>query len=951
MRTLVLKWLGATLLAMAAGRVWAGDGVWTQAAGGNWSDAVNWRDGTVADGEGGVASFTGAAPAGSEVVLPADGGTIGTVLGTDRFVLSKTGGGAFSLKSADAFWGLWQLNGGTLSLLAEPASPSVLENVRVVGPTTVSVPAADAYASISNLAGNAELTKSGNGTLSLKNTDGTSVVTLDQGALVLSAQPPPATPVAGAWFHTDATVPSSLIVHERNGTNYVETWGDARWSSDHAYSVYAQNFDTATQPFVRTNFLNGLPVVDFGSFNWPGVAGVGYGGKLTWSETSSTLYEGFLVFSDTGDPNEVQYSCDFLGNLDAMAGHFNRGVGHTLLNPDYADANLLSAVWAVDGQTVTYSHVLTPDFHVVSFASAVPVLASTFAGIGNLYAGGQRLAEVLLYTNALTAAQRRQNTDYLGHKWFARTARSVGTLTVNDNTSMSITGGAVEIGALAIRGTAVKKGESDLIVDALTGESLVVTEGQVVLKGGVASLGKMCISNGAPQVAVSDATGHLAMDWLDANGVLTKTGNGTLTIGSINTNVTGLAVEGGSVEVTNSWKFFKNYRDPWFHVDATVPTSMALNAVNGTNFVSVWGDTRYLDDTSRYTVYSINNNVGYQPFLRQNYLNGLPVVDFGSLWWPDVNEYGYGGWLAWNVACTTVYEGFLVFSDTDDRAGAKQFSDVLGNLSGGAGFFNRGEYGKLLFDAWANPNLVSAPWTVDGVPVASSAALAPGFHVISFASTVPVTAEAFARVGTWVYNGGQRLGEVLIYTNSLTEASRQSIRDYLTAKWMAKGISARPLDTLAVSAGSRLAVPGCPIAADAVSGAGTIAAPGVTVGRTLSAGDAAGDIATLMVEGGLTLSNGVNVKIDYNPPACDRVKVNGTLTLQGGGTFEVDCTAGGLRDQTPVLLEFTSIVGAENLSQWSVTGSVRSRFSAKPVLVGNTLQLAFKSHGLMLLLN
>ena len=949
-------WSGVALAACAAGPALAADGVWTNTAGGDWADGANWLDGVVAEGAGYSAAFTVAVPSEAVVALPAGAGAIGTVQGGALFTLSKTGSGVFSLKSAPDFLGLWQLGGGTLELLAEEAQPAILANVAMSGQTVVAVPTAGASAVISNLTGSAELIKSGDGTLSLEKTDGASVITLDQGALVLSSQIPPSQPVEGAWFRVDATVSSSLVLRPVNGTNFVETWGDARWQSAQpdAFNIYSTNDDPATRPFVRTNYLNGLPVVDFGSFWWPdpNIKEYGYGGKLTWNESSSIVYEGFLVFSDTEDRANAEYSCDFLGNLDAMAGHFNRGVGHTLLNPTYANANLLAdGVWAVDGKAVTCAHVLTPGFHVISFASAVPVVASTFARIGDLYAGGQRLAEVLVYTNVLTAAQRRQNTDYLGYKWFARTAASVETLTVKNNTTLSITDGDVGIGTLAIEGTAVKNGGSDLIVDTLTGEALVVNEGHVVLKSGAALLGALTFTNANPDVAVTEASGSMALDRIEAKGTLTKTGGGAVTIGSLDAEVSSLVVEGGSLIVSNSWTYFKNYRDPWFHVDATVPSSFGLNSINGTNFVSVWGDTRYKDDTSTFTVYSYNWNTSTQPFLRPNYLNGLPVVDFGSFWWPDpaVQEYGYGGWLQWNVACITVYEGFIVFSDTDDRVGARCYSDVLGNLSGGAGYFNRGEYAKLLFDPWANANLLTAPWTIDGLSVLSSATLTPGFHVISFASTVPVTAAAFARIGSdVVYSGGQRLGEVLIYTNTLSEASRQSIREYLTAKWMAGGTGTRPLDRLDVAAGGLVAVPAGRLAVGTLTGAGTVTALGVTAAGTVSAGDADGAVATLTVNGGLALTNGVLVKVDYAPPACDLVKVNGPLTLLGAGTFEVDCDAGGLIGQAPVVMEFTAIEGDEYLSQWTVTGTVRSRYSVKPVLVGNTIQLTFSAHGLIL---
>lgn len=60
----------------AASRLVAADGTWVNTVGGNWADAGNWQDGTVAGGAGATAYFSDAPASHLIVTLPPEGVTL-----------------------------------------------------------------------------------------------------------------------------------------------------------------------------------------------------------------------------------------------------------------------------------------------------------------------------------------------------------------------------------------------------------------------------------------------------------------------------------------------------------------------------------------------------------------------------------------------------------------------------------------------------------------------------------------------------------------------------------------------------------------------------------------------------------------------------------------------------------------------------------------------------------
>ncbi|MBQ6246035.1 MAG: hypothetical protein IJK04_04160, partial [Kiritimatiellae bacterium] len=155
---------------------------------------------------------------------------------------------------------------------------------------------------------------------------------------------------------------------------------------------------------------------------------------------------------------------------------------------------------------------------------------------------------------------------------------------------------------------------------------------------------------------------------------LTKTGPGALEIRYVKSSGASVVVSEGTVRFANPRPddiFAKAY----FHVDASDLSTMAIETVNGTNFVTRWNDVDGRPD--RYaahctTVWSCRTDPeNRKPFLRPGFQNGLPVMDFGSLLTKyNTNELGqalgYGAAMTFDSTTPYIKEGFTVASDTED---------------------------------------------------------------------------------------------------------------------------------------------------------------------------------------------------------------------------------------------------------------------------------------------
>ena len=323
-----------------------------------------------------------------------------------------------------------------------------------------------------------------------------------------------------AYFHVDAADASSLVLEERNGTNFVRRWGDAL-----ANGVYATNyFGTFSYrnnpenrfPYISAETLSGRPVIDFGSILVPSYTnaagqGIGYGGCLQWSaQLTAGAREVFTVVRDTEDVKTVAYvvgSDIYHGQSYVCDPEGMHGFRHCLVKNAYPyisydnsyNSSIKSGTTLVDGTVRGFKNWRpTEGFHVFNLQLAnSSILPEYFAytrakGGDNTKRsfGGTRIAEFLVFPIPLEEGARESIYAALRTKWFgeANAVTAVRNLTVGEGASMAFKWRDLAVsGTLSVGGT--------LAADAVSAANL-----DVPASGGVVA-GSLSVVNGATVTA------------------------------------------------------------------------------------------------------------------------------------------------------------------------------------------------------------------------------------------------------------------------------------------------------------------------------------------------------------------------------------------------------------------------------------------------------------------
>lgn len=269
--------------------------------------------------------------------------------------------------------------------------------------------------------------------------------------------------------------------------------------------------------------------------------------------------------------------------------------------------------------------------------------------------------------------------------------------------------------------------------------------------------------------------------------------------------------------------------DPYLHFDATDNASMATVEADGKTYVTRLNDVR--GEGYPYAVKSVD---AFRPWLATDAATGRQVLDFGGSYcdygWPVDNcaagrrTGGYMGiavpapgktaWLKLNAKCSAIREVFVVFREAhiyncqahflgndnlDDNAFRRGFYDEATSggkyagayLQAGRLFRRRRTVGSGFHD---DTSLVQrGDVRLDGQRVQADLAvsLADRLHVLSAGLPGAAVADRIGDNGLgtcasatryWAV-GGFTLGEMLIYTNSLTSAERRRVNNYLKRKW------------------------------------------------------------------------------------------------------------------------------------------------------------------------
>ncbi|HNX35355.1 MAG TPA: hypothetical protein PKM57_12050 [Kiritimatiellia bacterium] len=450
---------------------------------------------------GGTVSVSGS---GTLVVSQVAAGAKLTFAGNGLFAVSNMAAGAsITLTGAGALSLPPSVSGGKVSLAGigcslTLAAGSRLDEVEVAENAAGSISGAG---SVDRLAGKGALTKSGSGALVIVNAgafDGQ--IAVASGSLVLDpAQAAPAG-VPGVWF--DASVTNSYT-HEtqNNNTTYpldvIGKWADRRLNgftaSIEGYNT-AGNFD---RPYVITNALNGMPVISCGGYNYC----PDFEFRRVAFGTVNT-YHAFLVFgSQRGGGHLLGLTG---GNWD-----FQRGVVSN--NAQVTSASI--PIWKSVGYPVWTNGVavnglttgLNGGYQVLSIA----ITNATGHGVNALgmvnawqNSGGQRYAEVLLYTNAVSDAERKANEAYLAAKW-GLGGFTAPLVTVASNATLEVRG-PYTLAALRGVGTVIKTGAGALSFGG-------TFDGVVQVQGGTVTVPPLP----PPPTAAAVPTNGMLL-WLDA---------------------------------------------------------------------------------------------------------------------------------------------------------------------------------------------------------------------------------------------------------------------------------------------------------------------------------------------------------------------------------------------------------------------------------------------------
>lgn len=720
-----------------------------------WWDAANWDGGVAPTNRGDTARFDAAAIEGAQTITLPKGNefrrfTLGAVFGHANQVVkspARSSNGTtprqMSVADPSGFKGAWDQADAKANWIAEPTDSFVPVFAQVVGTYMPYFTVASNRAEIGEFIGGDGLVKAGEGTLALRGVAPTIRPNVrlqtDAGTLELAfTNEIPTAVVPGAYLHLDAARPDTFSLQTGDdGRTYVSAWRDCDGAG-----IAATKHPSVGLPFLSSvTAVRGFPLVDFGA-NKPSndavdnlaywTEKVGPCGSLKFPRTTK-VREVFVVFEDTQPSNT---SCFVVG--DDKSYHFHRAnsdtSGHRLLDVSFCDPGLKNNLAMVDGVSCSFQCQRDwTQLAVVSVVSTNDLCLSSLCNDRNtIRYGGARIAEVLIYTNNLTQAERDRNHYVLRRKWTPAKFPSddLRELRMADGTTVDVADGlSVTVDQLSVKtaATVTKAGAGSLRVHALSedGFSLQVNGGTVDFT--------------APDVPVTD----------DAPAA-----------------------------------------DPQIWFDASCAESLV--ATNVTDGVSIcrWNDRRS-EQTSIFA--STRNTDVTFPSLVPNAANGLSVLDFGDGWITEWGEWGVASGTAARFDInkhTTAYAGFVVIRPKMPNGYNKNARTCHNPPFFGTKWqsFTRWGGGDVVAE-YADAKVISAHWEFDGVPQearTSPAVSTNAFTVVSFSASTPCDAGDYIANDRNICSGGVQIGELILYDRPLSSTERKSTQAYLMKKWKAK---------------------------------------------------------------------------------------------------------------------------------------------------------------------
>ena len=422
-------------------------------------------------------------------------------------------------------------------------------------------------------------------------------------------------------------------------------------------------------------------------------------------------------------------------------------------------------------------------------------------------------------------------------------AANAGSITVEGGTFTIAKNETAGDGALSFANVTLAAGTTLTVPASGIRVTKLATSGSVTIRGG-----KVTAGNGTDRSAINLAGITLA-DGATLEFVMDgDPEDGALILGNVTPQVAG---------------------HPAFWVDASKPETIVCATENGTNFVTRWNDCREGEP-----MFCTNINAT----VRATYTNGSDMahkyVRIANV--PNVSDYRDTQQLVWSVPIRSIKAVFLVQDPTEGggmllgRCGWRLPDTLYSNSWAGPFYrenaldwnmpvvYNTGStincvrYGRLylngksarigasylgaymqLIDFHANTNYITSTSTID------CDAFGGCYHNGSPANLSNK-------------NGGMRIAEYIIYTNTLTHAERVQVEQYLSRKWLNRNIYYLPVDESRTSASADVAALD---GAVEVPAGRTAAISAVTAGSITKTGDGTLyvnglDGASMSVEGG-----------------------------------------------------------------------------------------------------
>ena len=706
----------------------------------------------------------------------------------------------------------------------------------------------------------ATLTKTGAGTLEIAivgNTNATFWV--EAGVLKFVRPGALALTTDEAAFHVDGSASASYTIQSTaNGTNFVKTIIDVD-----GRDFCATNSRANYYPWIATNALNGLSVFDFGTYHG---SITGSGAPMAW-ETPILPNEVFYVWADDDaarakvaggvyGPNPLcMLSAGYRGT------NYTAGTGWELFrtqkwmggNLYLDDEKAVSATVPGEGwhllrtyTTSQYTHDNWTSSGIVSYGAIAFGYRRTGMNKGvNPPYGGFRLAEVIVCSNYLSVAKREYVNFYLQRKWFG--GYPLRKIVVAGGATLDAADAPLRVSQFLATGDATVNGTDNIRTAASTGASgnmLVPSGAYAALDRSVAAIPNLGFTADGEVSIAAGATN--ALNKANGAGTFTKSGDGTLWVGHLETGFTGVSATGGTLVVNPLLT-----PAGALHVAADDADAFTTETVNGTNFVTRWEDVSrngqaLVASTAKYQ-YTPKATVN-RAFLTDNRQNGLPVVDFGTMA-DSEHQYGWGAAMdvlqrirpsgATNTADECgVRQTFIVWGDDDeaiDRAWVEDGDGVVKPFVGPSLYGSGGTSWRGPGGAGAGyPYMRSSPGsnsyreglrldaTDIGVTKVGTTMLGRGFHLADHQVGAAYKSMAIDLVGgnetskstNGPYQvrgvfGGVHIGEFMAFRYHLPALQRTQIENALGVKWFGtEPYSLRyAFDSIAVANGATLDFP------------------------------------------------------------------------------------------------------------------------------------------------